>query len=481
MSDTCPRAERISTGTSISLSRSWERISKPSSPGSIRSRTIRSGRSSKASRTPASPSAAVSTRYPRSWKFIARPSRSDRSSSTTRMVSPRRLGRCRRPGRPALHPPPSAAAHAGRKIEKRLPDALLRVDGDLPAVGLDGVVHDRQPQPGPGGPGGRAAHPVERLEDPPDLPGGDADPVVLDGDDHPRPLVPDPQADPLRRRGVLGRVDQQVEDRLLQRAGVVADRARALERVAQLHLVGGDHPQEPRRRLVRHRADRPDLQLDEAPVLRRRPPADHPVDHRVQPLGLPDDRPQAVLGARRVGLQQPGLQRLRVDPDRGQRRAQVVGDVGQQVGLQPREAGAAPQQHVEDHRPADGRGGEGDHQDPEDQGQRALAGDDGHDADRRGEQHRQHHADGERDDRLDEAQALADALDLVRLVVLHAPGPPCAGFSGDGGDCQRAGRPADYLPPTAAACGSRRPPAPPAAGMRPAAGDRAPPCRPGSG
>src|SRR5215471_12427190 len=200
--------------------RSSRHTSIPEIFGSITSRSTSAGRAASKRSIASGPSAAVSTRKPSRCSATASASRYDCSSSTTRIR-----------GGSAIIPPSvrfrvtARAAVRERDVEReRRTLAFARLHGDLAAVRLRDVAHDRETEPGPTGvASARAIDAVEALPDAFEIARRDPDSVVTDDERH--ALVDQARADlhGLFGAGVLDRVVEQVDERAPQLARIAED------------------------------------------------------------------------------------------------------------------------------------------------------------------------------------------------------------------------------------------------------------------
>ncbi len=231
------------TGT-FERCRSVRHTSVPDSPGSMRSSSTRSAPDRSNSLSASGPVPATATSKPSRRSMYDSASENDSSSSTTstrvtgflscRAHRPVRSRRAPTPPRLIIRLPVDIRTGNGQPQGERGARALDAPHAHPAAVVGGDVLDDGQAEAGAaGGPGPRRVGPVEPLEDPLQVPLGDADALVADGDlDVP---VPAPGADrhprPLRavRDGVVDEVDQRGD----QLGLVAADREPA--------LAAGDH------------------------------------------------------------------------------------------------------------------------------------------------------------------------------------------------------------------------------------------------
>lgn len=275
------------------------------------------------------------------------------------------------------------------------------------------MLDDRQPQAGAGRFAPQACiHPVKRLEDLLQVGLGNADAVVPDRDYDAPVFVEDVQADLLFPGRVFVGVDEEIQDDLSDRPLVVPDGKRGLDIDGKAGLGRRGHSGKTKNGLFHSRPDGARLHLDDIAVPGGHPPGQNAIDHRVQPFCLLQNQLQAFLGPTRVVPQQTAQERFGVHPNGGQRSAQLMGDIGQQVGLEAGDAGAASQQDYDYDRSADGRRGETDHQDSEEEADRGFSQNQKQNADRSREKHRHDDADGKGHHRTGHPRLPVDAFEL---------------------------------------------------------------------
>src|SRR6266508_209392 len=196
--------DRTSTGTARVLSslRSVRSTSRPVTFGRSRSRRIKAGTSAWTARRASSPSAAVSTVYPRRRRLTSQPRRRNRSSSTRRMVF-------------AVVSMGSPGRRQGEG-EGRAP-ALLGLARNAPSELLHDEAHEVKAEPGALGLDRHdVVRPVELLEHPRLGLWRNADPVVADGPPDALVLAVHPYGDGAAARRVLDGVGDEVEHHLPQ-------------------------------------------------------------------------------------------------------------------------------------------------------------------------------------------------------------------------------------------------------------------------
>ena len=155
-----------------------------------------------------------------------------------------------------------------------------RCGGDRAAMGRDDLARDEQPEPQTGRPL-RMAQPGIGLEHDRQVLGRDAVPVVPDVDDREAARAADRDVDPARATGVLDGVRQQVQEDLLEAAGVATHDQRGRLRGQLDGRCVGEHGRDVRRGTDdRHQVDRLDHDLE----LARLDPADveQPLDEVAQ-------------------------------------------------------------------------------------------------------------------------------------------------------------------------------------------------------
>ena len=170
---------------------------------------------------------------------------------------------------------------------------------------------------------------------------------------------PGPELDALLGARVLVGVVEEVEQRAGQRLAVALHhRERLGQLAAELHLAVQPLGPEGVQRGVDDLPDgEPLLPVALAAGLEPRP-VEHPLDHRREPLGLPLEQLQHLLGL--LGVLHPAEgERLDEHPDRGERGAQLVAHQAHEVGLEPREARLEVQRARGVHDPHHQRGVEG--------------------------------------------------------------------------------------------------------------------------
>src|SRR4051812_23208877 len=318
------------TGTSAPRLRISFTISKPFLPGSITSTITRSMLLSRAWTKPSSPSWARMTSCPSLRRLTRNPRAMARSSSMTR-TRPMRRGSCspiRSAGRGDLDAEGAAFSFLALHLDAaavRLDDPLG--DGEAEARAL-GVAREE------------VVRPVEALEDALALMRPDPDAVVrdLDGDGS-VPAAPAAQADQLVRTGVLDRVVQEVEDRL--RHGVAIDR-HLRQAGVDLGLVGGPEllRAEDLLDVVEESAQIGPLSPQRLAAALQARPVEKLLHHAREPLRLVGQLIEAFLLLR--ALHAPLAEGLGEEANAGERGAQLVRDVGDEVRLQARElVGAA--------------------------------------------------------------------------------------------------------------------------------------------
>src|SRR6267378_5871382 len=305
------------TGTALH-SRTFRITSSPSMSGSPRSRMTMSGWRLATSTSPSAPVAASCTRKPWPANAARTKRRICGSSSTTttqgsgRASATGALGRARR-----------LAGGQGEPEDGAAVAAVLAPDAS--AVGLDDGAADREPEPG----AAARAHAVELLEDLALLAGRQPRPAVGDVHDDLVALATGLHVDRLAAGRVLRRVLEQVDEHLLHQQAVdvhgwqVLGQPRGDLAVAQRLGQPGERDAD---QLFDGDPLAPEL---EAAGLQARD-VEQVVDEAIEPLGLVADRLEQL--ALRDGVQTPlPLQRGAGGAgDRGERRAQVVGDRAQQ-------------------------------------------------------------------------------------------------------------------------------------------------------
>src|SRR5690606_24917411 len=227
----------------------WDRLrssrhtSTPEMCGSITSSSTRSGCTASNTSSASAPSRATLTRNPSRLSPMVRASTKESSSSTTSTVGSGALMVLS-----ACLVGDGHGTRAEREPQRErgaLP--LLGVEEDLAVVVLDDVAHDGQPEPGAAGLAAAGPiHPVEPLEDPLEVPAGDADAVIPDRHLHHAPVGAGADLHGGLGIGVLHRVLEQVVEGGHELA-TVADHPEALgdrvDRDADPPLVGGAaHP-----------------------------------------------------------------------------------------------------------------------------------------------------------------------------------------------------------------------------------------------
>ncbi len=221
---------------------------------------------------------------------------------------------------------------------------------------LGDVPHDGEPEAAPldvVDEAGRDA--VETVEDLRLLVLRDADAVVGDGDDGEVALALEDDVDVARDPGVLHGVVEEIGERLADRRGVERDRRQRRRRRLPAEAEAGllEARAEGAQRLAH---DLFEIGRDELVALPARFDP-RQVEDVVDQLGEPAALGLDVLAVdadllRRLGLAQP--QQLAEHPDRGERRAQLVRDVGDEVALHLREThrprgGAQREEHAAGH------------------------------------------------------------------------------------------------------------------------------------
>jgi len=213
-------------------------------------------------------------------------------------------------------------------------------DGHRPHVQVQELLHQGQADAGPAAPlPAVVLHLVEPIEDAAELPLGDADAGVLDRE--PEAVVPPAAADRdaagvvLPPVGVAERVGEEVQDHLLQLLHVHRDGEDGHRRLeAERDVLALRQPPPALHQLPHHGHHVHGLQAEllvpgvEAGEVEQR------ADLAQQPLGVAQGQLQvlAQLGRQRAGAAQRRLQR---GDDQGEGRAELVGDVGEEVGLHP--------------------------------------------------------------------------------------------------------------------------------------------------
>src|SRR3989442_7059723 len=248
--------------------------------------------------------------------------------------------------------PPAQRAGRSRRQPQGESTALTgtALHGDAAAVGLGDVADEGQAHTAAAAALGLApAEAIKLVEDPRVLLAWDAHARVGDGDGQlaVRQAGVDGQRLPLGR--VLDRVVDQVGESLPDGVGVERDLrqigrdpevdleallgqriAERFQRVPDERLHGGGHP------------------VIGAPAALDAREVEHVVDQARQPLAFPRDHP-VVLMPRGFVRQAPHLQGLAEHPDHRQWRLEVVGDVGNEVGLEPCHLRLPPDQTVRGH------------------------------------------------------------------------------------------------------------------------------------
>ena len=235
---------------------------------------------------------------------------------------------------------------------------------------------------------------VEALEDAAVLAARDAGAVVGDRQLDVAVVGATAQVDAAVVAAVLGGVLEQVEQRLAEHGAVGEDRRQVARHVGGEGdvLLQADRLEGAQRR-VDHAAHPLGLAVvDHRPRLHAAE-VEQAADHHAEPLGLVIEHLEA-LAALLVGERARLEQGLGEEPDAGQRRLELVRDLGEEVELQLRQVGGA----LERERQPDGadqrRHAEGEDEDAEGDVDRGALEDQHQDADDRQRRHRQQHEGG---------------------------------------------------------------------------------------
>ena len=254
---------------------------------------------------------------------------------------------------------PFSGGRAGKGEGEQAALARLALHGDRAAVGLGDVLDDREPQPGAAHVAAAPlVHAVEPLEDARQVLALDAGSLVADLDDQRSVAQRRFHRHRLARLAVLHRVVHEVDERLFEQRHVDlrAERFLAAHADGDVFPVGLEGAELDRR--VEHGADggrlghhRPALAL----LLELRE-EQQVVDDGVEPVRLPGDDAEELLGGLRLA-HRAVEQRLHEPLDRGDRRAEFVGDVRDEIApeiLEPADARHVVQDHHRAHLPARG-------------------------------------------------------------------------------------------------------------------------------
>src|SRR5207249_4606439 len=312
-------AEAVTATTRIARvagsARSRFRASIPVIPGSWMSMRIRAGCCSAAMRRPSSAFSASTTRYPVAWSTSRTSIRLLSLSSTTRISSPRMGAR-------------------GKRERERRSDTHFALHPQAAAVQLDELSRQREAETGALALARSVAHLAELLEDRLLVRWRDADPGIGDGHLDGAVRVQRPHVDPAALGRELHGVGQQIQEHLLELALVGDD---VLDRLVDCQVEREPVAHAPfayqRERVLEGHAEieRPELQLH--PSRLDLGEVEDIVDQREQVApGAQDDA--HVLSLFLVQFAKHAVvQYLREADDPVEGRAELVGHVGEELGL----------------------------------------------------------------------------------------------------------------------------------------------------